>query len=53
MLAIVAAIVFFLAVFGVKLGELNVVALGLAIMALHFVVPLGDTYIKRIRSPRE
>lgn len=50
MLAILAAVIFFLAAFNVKLGDLNVVALGLAILALHFVIPIGATYIERIRT---
>lgn len=50
MLAVVAAIIFVLAAFNVQLGQLNVVALGLAVLALHFVIPVGQTYIKRIRT---
>lgn len=41
MLAILAAVAFLLAAFGVtQLGIVNVLALGLALLALHLVVPV-------------
>jgi hypothetical protein len=41
MLAILAAVAFLLTAFGVtQLGIVNIVALGLALLALHFVVPV-------------
>lgn len=41
MFAVLAAVAFLLAAFGVtQLGIVGVVALGLALLALHFVVPV-------------
>jgi hypothetical protein len=37
MLALIACILFVLAVFGVSLGGINLIALGLAFLAAHFV----------------
>jgi hypothetical protein len=37
MFALIACILFVLAVFGVSLGGLNLIALGLAFLAAHFV----------------
>lgn len=47
MLAILALICFVLATFGVALGSLSVLALGLAFLAAHLIVggwPWGGTY---------
>lgn len=41
MLALVATILFVLAAFGVGFDEVNIVALGLASLAAHFVVPVA------------
>lgn len=47
MLALVACILFVLATFGVTLGKVALVPLGLAFLAAHFVVPVVATYIPR------
>jgi hypothetical protein len=39
MLALIAVICFVLAVFGVSLAGLNMIALGLAFLAAHLLVP--------------
>lgn len=41
MLAFIACIVFVLAAFGVDFDEVEIVALGLAFLAAHFVVTIG------------
>jgi hypothetical protein len=41
MLAFFAVIIFALAAFNVHLGAVNLIALGLAVFALYFVVPVG------------
>lgn len=41
MFALVAAIIFFLAAFGVHLGSVNLLMLGLAFLALHFAWAIG------------
>lgn len=46
MLALVACILFVLAVFGVSIAGLNMVALGLAFLAAHFVVPTVAGYFR-------
>ena len=37
MFAIIAAFVFVLATFGVQLGKLNMIAMGLVFLCLHFI----------------
>lgn len=47
MLAILALITFVLATFDVAIGNLNLIALGLAFLSLHFILggwPWGGTY---------
>jgi hypothetical protein len=47
MLAILALLVFVLATFGVALGDLNMIALGLALLSLHFILggwPWGGAF---------
>lgn len=39
MLALVACILFVLAAFGVSFAGLNLIALGLAFLAAHFLIP--------------
>lgn len=41
MFALVAAIIWFLAAFGVALGHVNTLLLGLAFLALQFAFPVG------------
>lgn len=41
MLALISCILFVLAAFGVSFDEVNIVALGLAFLAAHFIVPLA------------
>jgi hypothetical protein len=41
MLALISCILFVLAAFGVSFDEVNIVALGLAFLAAHFVVPVA------------
>ena len=47
MFALLAAIVFFLGLVGVAIGTLNIVLLGLFLVALHLVVPVGVPYANR------
>lgn len=50
MFAIVAALLFILAAFGVHMGEVDLVALGLCAMAIHLLVgtwPWGAIHIGR------
>lgn len=50
MFAIIAALLFILAAFGVTMGEVNLVALGLCAVAIHLLVgawPLGTIQIGR------
>lgn len=41
MFALVAAIIFFLAAFGVHLGSVSLLMLGLGFLALHFAWSIG------------
>lgn len=41
MFALIAAIIWFLAAFGVHLGSINLLLLGLAFLALHFAWAVG------------
>ena len=41
MFALIAAIIWFLAAFGVHLGSVSLLLLGLAFLALHFAFPVG------------
>jgi hypothetical protein len=41
MFALIAAIIWFLAAFGVKLAAINMLLLGLAFLALQFAWPMG------------
>lgn len=41
MFALVASIIFFLAAFGVHLGSVSLLMLGLAFLALHFAWAIG------------
>lgn len=41
MFALVAAVIWFLAAFGVALGHVNMLLLGLAFLALHFAFAIG------------
>lgn len=50
MFALVAAILFGLAAFGVEFGKVSVIALGLLAMAIHFIV--ADWPITRIKTMR-
>lgn len=50
MFAIIAALLFILAAFGVALGAVNLVALGLCALAIHLLVgawPLGSIHLTR------
>lgn len=48
MLAILAAVAFLLVTFGVTaLGPIGLLPLGLALFALHFVVPAGPSWLRR------
>lgn len=50
MLALIAALIFILAAFGVTIGEVNLVALGLCVLALHFVWSWGAPLVRRTRK---
>lgn len=41
MFALIAAIIWFLAAFGVHVGSVNLLLLGLAFLALHFAFSIG------------
>ena len=41
MFALIAAIIWFLAAFGVQLAEINMLVLGLAFLGLHFAFTWG------------
>jgi hypothetical protein len=41
MFALIAAIIWFLAAFGVQLGSINMLLFGLAFLALHFAFAWG------------
>jgi hypothetical protein len=43
MLALIACVLFVLAAFSVKLGSLNLIAIGLAVLAAHLIVPTSLT----------
>ena len=47
MLAAVAALLFLLACFSVTIGSVPLVTLGLFLLALHFVVPIGVPFGRR------
>jgi hypothetical protein len=50
MFAILAALIFILAAFGVTMGEVNLVALGLCTLTVHMLVglwPLGSLKVSR------
>lgn len=47
MFALLAVVVFMLATFGVHLGSIALVPLGLAFLAAHFVVPVVTPYVRR------
>lgn len=55
MFALIALILFVLAAFGVALGSLNVVALGLASLTVHFIIggwPFGVLRIPTVTERR-
>ncbi len=47
MLALVACILFVLATFGVALGKIALVPLGLAFLAAHFIIPTVAPLLRR------
>lgn len=49
--ALIAAIVFFLAAFGVHLGSINLLLLGLAFLALHFATAWAVSWGSWRRQP--
>lgn len=44
MLALLAALVFAVLLFGGHVGDLNLLALGLMLLSLHFVVPVTNPW---------
>ncbi|HVE74031.1 MAG TPA: hypothetical protein VNA30_02935 [Mycobacteriales bacterium] len=47
MLALIATIIFALAAVGVDFGEINIIALGLAFLAAHFVFTIAVPFGRR------